>query len=56
MSQYLKIAENIYIKFKKNDQFINDKQDSLNLIIKQIRKNLIDKDLKMIYNYIDFIN
>lgn len=48
MSRYLKIAENIYIKFKENDQFINDKQDSLNLIIKQICNELIDKDLKMI--------
>lgn len=55
MPQYLRISENIYRKFKENDKFTDNKQDCLNLIIKQIRKELIDTDLKLIYNYIDFV-
>ena len=55
MPQYLKIAENIYRKFQENDQFMIDKQECLNLVIKQIRKELIDTDLKLIYNYIEFV-
>lgn len=55
MPQYLRISENIYRKFKENDRFTDNKQDCLNLIIKQIRKELVDTDLKLIYNYIDFV-
>ena len=56
MPQYLRISENIYRKFKENDRFTDNKQDCLNLIIKQIRKELVDTDLKLIYNYIDFVD
>lgn len=55
MPQYLRISENIYRKFKENDRFTDNKQDCLNLIIKQIRKELVDTDIKLIYNYIDFV-
>lgn len=55
MPQYLRISENIYRKFKANDRFTDNKQDCLNLILKQIRKELVDTDLKLIYNYIDFV-
>ncbi|ENU94350.1 hypothetical protein F971_00251 [Acinetobacter vivianii] len=56
MPQYLRISENIYRKFKENNRFTDNKQDCLNLIIKQIRKELVDTDLKLIYNYIDFVD
>ncbi|WP_038342457.1 hypothetical protein [Acinetobacter sp. A47] len=55
MPQYLRISENIYRKFQENKQFTDNKQDCLNLIIKQLRKELVDTDLKLTCQYIDFV-
>ena len=54
MPQYVRIAEIVYRNFQENDKFVADKQECLNLIIKQIRRELVDTDLKLLYNYIDF--
>lgn len=56
MPQYLRVAEKVYQDFQKNDKFVADQQDCINLIIKQIRKELVDTDLKLVCNYIDFID
>lgn len=56
MPQYIKIAEKVYEKYEVERESDASIQECLNLIIKNIRKELIDTDLKLIFNYIDFID
>jgi hypothetical protein len=55
MPQYLRLADNIYKRFLKENKFNNPLQDYLNLIVKQLRKDLKDTDLRLKYNFIDFL-
>ncbi len=55
MPQYLRIAENIYRYFEKNKKFNTTLPDCLNMIIKKLQEELKDTDLKLLYNYIDFV-
>lgn len=56
MPQYLRIAEKVYKHFEKSKKFNTSFQDCLNMIIKQLREELKDTDLKLLYNYIDFVD
>jgi hypothetical protein len=55
MPQYLRIADNIYRHFEEEKKFNVPLQDCLNFIVKQLREELKDTDLKLLYNYIDFV-
>ncbi|EEH69609.1 hypothetical protein HMPREF0023_0850 [Acinetobacter sp. ATCC 27244] len=55
MPQYLRIADNIYKRFEEENKFDTPLQDCLNLIVKQLREDLKDTNLKLIHNYIDFV-
>ena len=55
MPQYLRIAEKIYSYMEKEMYFLEPLQDRLNSIVKRLREELKDTDLKLMYNYIDFV-
>ena len=56
MPQYLRIADNIYRRFEAEGKFNSPLQEYLNLIVKQLRKDLRDTNLKVMYHYIDFVD
>lgn len=56
MPQYLRIADNIYKRFLEEKKFNNSLQDYLNLIVKQLRIDLKDTDLRLKYNFIEFVD
>ena len=55
MPQYLRIAEKVYSYMEEENHFLEPLQYRLNLIVKRLREELKDTDLKLMYNYIDFV-
>lgn len=55
MPQYLRIADNIYKRFEGDNKFIAPLEDCLNLVINQLREELRDTDLKLMYTQINFV-
>ncbi|WEI17863.1 hypothetical protein PY247_16115 [Acinetobacter proteolyticus] len=56
MPQYLRIADNIYKRLEGENKFNTPLQECLNLIVKQLREELKDTDLKVKYQYIGFVD
>ncbi len=55
MPQYLKIAEEKYIKMaKKKKGFTDDPMEDLNNLMIELRQEIKGTKLKLLYNYIDF--
>lgn len=54
MPQFLKIAEKVYKKLKEEKEFTHDPIENLNKLIIEIRKEIKDTSLKLLYNFIDF--
>lgn len=54
MQIHLKIAEKVYDTFLSKKIFTDEPIDYLNLLIKQVRKEIKGTNLKPLYNYIDF--
>ncbi|MCH7294105.1 hypothetical protein [Acinetobacter higginsii] len=55
MPQYLRIADNIYKRFEGDNKFSAPLQDCLNQVINQLREELKDTDLKLMYTHINFV-
>ncbi|WEI18094.1 hypothetical protein PY247_17670 [Acinetobacter proteolyticus] len=54
MSLYVQIAEKIYKKLKENKEFSTDNLENLNTLIVEIRQEIKNSKLKLLYNFIDF--
>ncbi|QHH95115.1 hypothetical protein FPL18_15410 [Acinetobacter gyllenbergii] len=54
MSLYVQIAEKIYKKLKENKEFSTDNLENLNTLIVEVRQEIKNSKLKLLYNFIDF--
>ncbi|ENX41557.1 hypothetical protein [Acinetobacter sp. NIPH 2100] len=55
MPQYLRIADNIYKRFDRENKFSTPLQECLSSIVEVLREELKDTDLRLMYSRINFV-